>query len=274
MYDEPLRYLYDGDFPSDAIGYVAMGRNLLKQFNVNVYYSCDIGREYAGAIINWFCGGMLFDDETVEVFSVLLSAMLLAEPKRNPACFLPNLMLIDLIACSKNTQFGDKYNWGNSIQNPLLLFQEMPKYMPPKYKNVTFGRMTWSKLETNEKCELNSDEIEFLNAERKYNGTKNQKRILCSEYLIQLGGYAPMSHRYSYTELSEKRKNQMLTLSDKKSFVIICDWLEMYGCAQLIPKDDFCVYQKIATMDKRRAFLLKYLFPLIWDNMDLLLLRG
>ena len=51
---------------------------------------------------------------------LLLAVTLVAEPHRNPSCFLPSLMLFDLIRRGVETHVGGPYRFIDSLQNPDL----------------------------------------------------------------------------------------------------------------------------------------------------------
>jgi len=82
---------------------------------------------------------------------------------------------------------------------------------------------------------------------------------------MQLGGYFPNPHRFSYSELEYKRSNEMGTLSDMKSFILITDWLSFKGVAEPIHKN-YVGSDRYPEMDTEKAILTEYVFPEIWEK--------
>jgi hypothetical protein len=199
----------------------------------------------------------------------MIATIFIAEPKRNPSCFIPSLLLLDLIKNRQNTSFGDIYTWDNSLQNTQLVNQGQTSstfrdYIYPHMAGVPSREA----LKSNNKISIPEDKSEFLNTKKEYNKTKNQKEIQASEFSIQLGGWFPNSHRFSYSELEYKRANEMETLSDIKSFAIIADWLNFKKIAQPIHIFHLSKYPNI---DKEKAILTEVIFPTLFDKKDELL---
>ncbi|MEC8882250.1 MAG: DUF4116 domain-containing protein [Pseudomonadota bacterium] len=301
------------------------------------------------------------------VAPLLLAVTLVAEPHRNPSCFLPSLILFDLIRRGVETHVGGPYRFIDSLQNPDLAepledrswydvfahqyrlptgcdlkaeqvskvalregehsanitkieeeqsrrqkeldfivskFQDLfddgadacesslannIRSVVEEVRSVNFDcrvgklpkKLDFSNLVSeldaliNELPESNANEVvqRCIDSVKRYSTNlkggynklkhKNETKFnefkkkqpgyyLCpdesvstyynlpkkgewsSTFLMNSGGWFPMSSRLSYLELNKKRKTGQETMSDIKSFCIISDWLQMLGYAKIL----------------------------------------
>ncbi len=265
VYDNNLIAQYSEAFQNtNGISYLEMARFLKRRIDLGVYDDVIIADKMIKII-----RGEKVDDHHAEVLSIMIATIFIAEPKRNPSCFIPSLLLLDLIKNQQKTSFGDIYTWDNCLQNIQLVNQGQPPSLSRDYIYPHMvGIPSRPELKTNNKIPVEEDQNEFLNTKKEYNKTKNQKEIQSSEFLMQLGGWFPNSHRFSYAELEHKRANDMETLSDIKSFAIIVDWLTFKKVAKPIHMVYLSRYPDI---DTDKAILTEVIFSTLYEKIDELL---
>ncbi|MGD0465714.1 MAG: hypothetical protein ABSA84_03360 [Gammaproteobacteria bacterium] len=239
VYDEELIKQYPQDFNKNRISYLDMARFLSKQMDKLGIDDATL----ATKIIKMLYGEKQ-DFTDLEVVPVMVAILFISEPKRNPSCFIPSLILLDLIRHKATDFLGERYTFVNGLQNPVIVVQrdESDRDMlrdvvyPSLMRTPSIIALMENIKITLEGCESQAGHVPlptqpskkiFLNCEKKYQGKngQNQKTLSASKELVQTGGYFPNTHQFSYTELKEKRQNGQTTLSDQKSFAIISDWL-------------------------------------------------
>lgn len=265
VFDRLLCQQYPNYFKDPEISYIEISRFLRDKMAKERLSDVEVA-EFISALL---LGDDKFlqerDDDAIDVLPLMMAAIFLSESKRNPSCFLPNIMLLELILSRAKTPFGDLYTWSNSLQSDVLVCQEesddfLRGRMYPAMADIPGYSQTTSSFD------LDEQRKELLNAHKKYNRTKNQQTISGAEFLMQLGGYFPGSHRFSFTEIEPKRKEGRETLADIKSFIIISDWLMMYRLGQPICKHDANT-AKYPEIDANPSVLMLYVFPKLWDGL-------
>ncbi len=203
-----------------------------------------------------------------DVFSIIVVMLFIIEPSRNPSCFLPSLMLLDLIAQRAKAPYNQPYHWANCLCNPFLVFQDdidnaytrSQNYFSEKISGLGEKGVSWK---------LSQDEKTLFNAYKKYSGgRKNFNKVNVSDFLMRHSGYFPMSHRFSFSEISAKRQEEIATLSDKKSFVIISDWLVMRNKAATLHKSEVEKKMSDKTINISPDILMQCVFPFFYREID------
>jgi hypothetical protein len=271
MYDKALVTKYPESF-KESISYIQMARFLQEVMRTSGLSDSKL----AQLAIQIILGESEDLSEADEMLPIIIATTLVGEAYRNPSCFIPTLMLFDLIRQNLPTPTVGSYNWGNSLQSDQLIHQHeaitddnFSAHVHLSLFSSLMGVPGHNALASQEKIPLGPSERAFLNADKKFNKKKNQKEILPSEHLMQKGGYFPQSHLFSYTEIEAHREEGTATLSDKKSFIIMNDWLESRGLATPIHKFHLHKHKGI---DTNSDLLKTVIFPTLWENMAALLI--
>jgi len=118
VYDEELIKQYPQDFNKNRISYLDMARFLSKQMDKLGIDDATI----ATKIIKMLYGEKQ-DFTGLEVVPVMVAILFISEPKRNPSCFIPSLILLDLIRHKATDFLGERYTFINGLQNPVIVVQ-------------------------------------------------------------------------------------------------------------------------------------------------------
>jgi len=235
------------------------------------HYMLDYERQIAKDMLTYIFTGNteLKELKKLEVFSTIIATLFIAEPSKNPSCFIPTLMLLDLISNAQSAPYNQPYHFANCLTNQFLAYQD----------NINEAYFASAKFFSNkieglgkkgEKRLLSEQEKVDFNGMKKYGKTKkNVNRVITSDYLMRHGGYFPMSHSFSFSELEEKAKEGIMALSHKKSFIIISDWLRMRNIGAVSLNKDEVDARKITDhIDKNNDILSEKVFPKIWLEID------
>jgi hypothetical protein len=261
MDDKALRDQYKTIFAKPAISYLAMATCLA---TVNLSDPA-----VARVMLNCLMGDV-YDTDPCPVLPVILAALLIAEPNRHPSVFLPTLMCLDLIRQNYSSG-GITYSFDNSLQSPILVRQAQGQeldsfadFILPKL----LGMPTRSDLDGNCHIRVQNETLEadFFNTRKRTNGYRDVNKLWTSAALMQAGGFFPMTHRFSYTELSAEGHRPDGTGSDQKCFYLFVDWLAMKGAAEPIHKATMQTLKNCVPIDKGLGILRKILQHL-WDNI-------
>lgn len=265
LYNDMLLRAFPEVFKESKMSYIQLARFVLKLLNErhvkNDSYLADL-------IIRAIMTGNADEENELisHTISILIAVLFVAEIKRNPSCFLPTLMLLVLISNNCHTPFGDLYTWSGCLQNETLVYQDEPySFLQDSVYPSLVGTPSKGAIHRQAITEISDYNREFLNASKKHNRIVEQKQIEAHEHLMQLGGYFPMSHRFSYTELITKRASGEETLSDKKNFIAICDYLALVGRAQFIHHNQLNLGH-YPSLDRDSEILTKVILPELWES--------
>ncbi len=265
LYNDMLLETFPEYFEESKMSYIQLARFVLELLNGRqVESDSHLASLMIQAIRNGHADGA--NALVSETISILIAVLFVAEVKRNPSCFLPTLMLLVLINRNSGTPFGDRYTWSGCLQNETLVHQDEPfSLLRDCFYPSLVGTPTKGAIRRQDITQISDYNREFLNASKKYNRTVEQKQLKAHEHLMQLGGYFPMTHRFSYTELIAKRASEEETMSDKKSFIAICDYLTFVGVAGFIHHNQVNL-SHYPSLDRDSEILTKVILPELWES--------
>ncbi len=172
-------------------------------------------------------GGFSEEMLSVKYLPLILAALFIAEPSRNPSCMIPSLMLLDLI---ESESFTKKYTWENCLCSPELLTQSDADYTDEDRANFNkkggYFPMTHGGSYKNE---------------------------------FHKGKY----HNIVEYQEDEERSE---TLSDVKAFIIFCDWLKhmkIFKKVKALSKNSTVRHERLDQENFRKVISSSFILPIL-----------